>query len=149
LSVLDERYFFAGARFLVYLVTTIANVALLAAPIFLLWWLVNRWPRFRQFRETWNYALVGVIFSVLFIELLERKCFAYMNSLLVQPQLKGDPWVKKVLCDSSPTAEPFFFAALVAGVGLSGWFLLQCQSQEIRRPMLESLLSFFFGVALL
>jgi hypothetical protein len=149
LSVLDERYFFAGARFLVYLVTTIANVALLAAPVFVLWWLINRWPRFRQWREGWDYALIGLVFSVLFIELLGRKCFAYMNSLLVQRQLAGDQWVKNVLCDTSPTAETFFFAALVAGVGLSGWLLVQCQSQKIRRPMLESLLSFFFGVALL
>ena len=149
LAVLDERYFFAGARFLVYLVTTIANVALLAAPVFLLLWLINRWPRFRQWRERWDYALIGVIFSVLFIELLERKCFAYMNSLLVQGELAGDPWVKQVLCDSSPTAESFFFATLVAGVGLSGWLVLQCQTQKIRRPMLESLSAFFFGVALL
>ena len=117
LAVLDERYFFAGARFLVYLVTTIANVALLAAPVFLPLWFMNRWPRFRQWRETWDYALIGVIFSVLFIELTERKCFAYMNSLLVQRQLTGDAWVKWVLCDSSPTAGSFFFSPR----WLQGW----------------------------
>ena len=142
LAVLDERYLFAGARFLVYLVSTVVSMLLLASPILLLWWGLNLWPRFRQFREAWNYALIGVIFAVLFIQLVERKCFQFMNGLLVQPKLEGDEWLKAVLLDPTSNREAQFFAGLVAGVAATGWLLFQSKSRKIGRPALEAVLVF-------
>jgi hypothetical protein len=149
LSILDERYLFAGARFLVYLISTAVNVLLLASPLMLFWWLLNRWSRFRQWRETWDYAMAGVIFAVLFIQLVEKKCFQFMNSVLFQSQLDGERWLQAVLLDSTSYYEAQFFAALVAGVAATGWLLFQCHGQKIRRPMLESVLLFLFLVEFL
>lgn len=149
LSVLDERYLFAGARFLVYLVSTLVNTLLLASPFLLIWWLVNRWPRFRQWRETWDYALAGVIFAVVFIQAVEKKCLDFMNSVLVQHQLEGEGWLKAVLLDSRSYSEAMFFALLVAGVAVTGWGLMQCHGQKSRRPVLESVLIFLFAVEFL
>jgi hypothetical protein len=148
LSVLDERYFFAGARFLVYLVSTIINVLLFASPILLIWLLLNRWSRFYKWREGWNYAVAGVVFALLFVQLVERKCFDFMNSLLVQPQIGGEKWLIPVLCSTAPKYEALFFSALVGGVMATGWFLYQSQSQGLRRPVAELLLSFLFAVEL-
>jgi hypothetical protein len=149
LSILDERYFFAGARFLVYLVSTVVNVLLLASPPLLLWWLLSRWARFSQWWGSRNHALIGVVFSVLFIQLVERKCFRFMNSLLVQRQLEGDGWLKAVLLDSSSNYESQFFAVLVAGVAMTGWLLFQSRSREIRKPVLEPLLVILLAVEFL
>ena len=42
LAVLDERYLFTGARFLVYLVSAVPNIVLLALPFAALAWVVHR-----------------------------------------------------------------------------------------------------------
>ena len=121
LSVLDERYFFAGARFVVYLVTSTVNALLLAFPLFLAWWLLKRSLRFQAWRKAANTATAGVIFAVLFIQLVERKCFQLMNGLLVQPQLDGDAWLKAILRNES--SDSLFFAGLMMGVAITGWLL--------------------------
>lgn len=144
LSILDERYFFAGARFVVYLVSTAVSVLLLSSPLVLLWWLLNRWSRFREWRESWNYALAGVIFAVLFIQLAEKKCFDFMNSILLQPQLNGESWVQAVLLDSTSYHEAQLFAGLVGGVAITAWVLLCSRGQTKRSPTLEAVLLFLF-----
>jgi hypothetical protein len=149
LAGLDERYFFAGARFLVYLVATVASVLLLASPIVLVWWLLNKWTRFRLWRESWNYAFCGVVFAVLFIQFVERKCFQFINSLLVQRQLDGDAWLRGILLDSSSNSEALFFAVLVMGVAATGWLLFQSRLQTTRKPVLEGLLVFLLAVEFL
>jgi hypothetical protein len=110
---------------------------------------LNRSNRFRRWREGWNYALTGAIFAVLFIQLVERKCFQFMNSQLVQRSLEGDDWLRKVLLDPSPKREALFFAILVAGVAATGWLLLQARSQKLARPFLVAVLVFLFAVEFL
>jgi hypothetical protein len=149
LSVLDERYLFAGARFLVYLVTTIVSVLLLASPLLWVWWRLDKWTRFRQWRDTWNYAIIGVIFGVLFIQLVERKCFQFMNSLLVQRRLDGDDWLKAVLVEPSSKYEAPFFIALAAGVAATAWLLFESKSHKIARPVLETVLLFLLAAEFL
>jgi hypothetical protein len=149
LAVLDERYFFAGARFLVYLVSTVPSALLLTSPVLAAWWLLNRWSRVVGWRESWNYALTGVVFAVLFIQLVERKCFQLMNSLLVQRQLEGDEWLKSIVLDPSTTRESLFFVSLIVGVAATGWLLLCARSHTTRRPSLEALLVFLLAVEVL
>lgn len=147
LSVLDERYFFAGARFVVYLVTSTVNAILLAAPLFLGWWLVNRSPRFQAWRKAANPATAGVIFGVLFIQLVERKCFQFMNGLLVQPQLEGDDWLKAILLNQF--SDSLFFAGLMMGVAISAWLLLQAKLSPTRKRTAEAMLIFLVAVEFL
>jgi len=149
LSVLDERYFFAGARFLVYLVSSVVSVLLLASPLFLIWWLLNKSLRFQNWRKSLNYALAGVIFSVLFVQLIERKCFQLMRGLLVQQQLEGDNWLKATILDRSASYESLFFAMLIMGVALSGWLLRQAKLNSPRRPFAEGLLTLLVAVEIL
>src|SRR4029450_3952705 len=42
LAVLDERYLFTGARFLVYLVSAVPNILLVALPFAALGWVAER-----------------------------------------------------------------------------------------------------------
>jgi hypothetical protein len=149
LAALDERYFFAGARFVVYLVATVPSVLLLTSPALGVWWALNRWTRVRQWRERWNYAMLGVVFAVLFIQLVERKCFQFMNSLLVQRRLEGDAWLKSILLDPSSNGETLFFAVLAIGVAATGWLLFRAGLQATRRPALEAVLIFLFAVEFL
>lgn len=149
LAVLDERYFFAGSRFLVYLAASAVSTLLFGIPLFAVWWLLNRSARFQHWRKSWNYALCGVVFAVLFIQLVERKCFVFMNSLLVQPALNGDGWLKAILLDDSSKYESQFFIVLIIGVVIAAWLLLQARSHPVRRPALEVLLAFLIGIEFL
>jgi hypothetical protein len=96
-----------------------------------------------------NHALSGVIFAILFIQLIEKKCFEFMNSLLVQPRLDGDAWLRAILLDESSNSEAIFFAVLLTGVAFSVWLLQQARSYPIRRPGGEALLVFLVAVELL
>jgi hypothetical protein len=147
LSVLDERYFFAGARFVVYLVTSTVNALLLAFPLFLAWWLLNRSLRFQAWRKAANTATAGVIFGVLFIQFVERKCFQFMNGLLVQPQLDGDRWLKAILLNES--SDSLFFAGLMMGFAITAWLLVQAKSSPTRKPAAEAMLIFLVAVEFL
>jgi hypothetical protein len=147
LAVLDERYFFAGARFLVYLVTSTVNALLLASPLFVIWWLLNKSIRFQHWRNSVDPALAGVIFGVLFIQLIERKCFQFMSSILVQQQLEGDAWLKAILLNES--SDSVFFVVLILGVAISGWLLLQARGYPTRRPGIEAVLIFLVAVEFL
>ena len=149
LAALDERYFFAGARFVVYLVATVPSVLLLISPVLGAWWLLKRWTRFRRWCDSWNYAMLGVVFAVLFIQLVERKCFQFMNSILVQRRLEGDAWLKGILLDPSSMGETLFFAALLMGVAATGWLLYRANRHAKRWPMLEGVLIFLFAVEFL
>lgn len=149
LAVLDERYLFAGARFLVYLTSTLLNVLLLGSPLLLAWWAVNRWSRFRHWRTRWNYALLGVIFAVGFIELVERKCLYLLGSVLLQPSVRGTRWLDSVLLAPSPLSESLFSAGLVAGVVITGWLLIESRITPVRKPVLEGLLTFLLLVEFL
>ena len=149
LAALDERYFFAGCRFLVYLVSSVLNVLFVASPVFVIWWLLNKSLRFQHLRKSLNYALCGVIFAVLFIQLVERKCFQFMNGLLLQQDLDGDRWLKAILRDESSKYESLFFMALITGVAISAWMLAQARSNSTRRPTVEALLMFLVAVEFL
>lgn len=147
LSVLDERYFFAGARFVVYLVTSTVNALLLAFPLFLVWWLLNRSLRFQAWRKGANPAIAGAVIAVLFIQFVERQCFQVMNGVLVQPRLSADGWLRALLLDES--SDGLFFAGLMLGVAITGWLLVQAKVSPLRKPAAEALLVFLLAVEFL
>jgi hypothetical protein len=113
LSVLDERYLFAGARFLIYLASVIPIVVLLLcitiAPFWGLFWIVGlistssggeRVSRvgqgfgrtrvrlgdllsrsFGRIRDAQLLYTLGIILSVVLIQLVMRQCFSFYNLL--------------------------------------------------------------------
>jgi hypothetical protein len=141
LNVLDERYLFAGARFLVYFVATVPTLVLLALllsiPLAVLYYLI-RWllperfaaPLARRLRDHaarlragWLrpgvLALAGVTISVLLIQLVMRQCFV-LGNLLVADALPGPPWLQALLVSADDGVRSLYFVGLAAGVTLCG-----------------------------
>jgi hypothetical protein len=82
LAVLDERYLFAGARFVVYLVSSVPSMLLIILPIAFLLWSVRRLrptiehaasgsPDGRPVVLAWT----GVVLAVIAIQFVMRQCF--------------------------------------------------------------------------
>jgi len=128
LDVLEERYFFAGAKFVVYLLATIPSVLLLllvpAAIVWLLWrFLSERWrSRFQSIRPS-TFYVTGIIFAVFVIQFVARQCFVF-NNLLLARTLPGPAWLQAVLLDDQDQVASLFFAGLVGATAITGACLL-------------------------
>lgn len=132
LTVLDERYLFAGAKFLVYAVSSIPIVVLVGLAIFLVGYLpihALRWvlPQAakKAIGEWWTkgnrITWAGIILSVVLIQTVMRQCFTLSN-LLVTKQPSGSHWLLALLTKQVGW-EPFYFLyfpGLVAGIVLVG-----------------------------
>jgi hypothetical protein len=135
LSVLDERYFFAGAQFLVYLVTAVPIVLLFALPIYFVGWLFRRglqrwWLWFVSKPE--RPMIAGVIGSVVLIQFYVRKCLLFMD-LLLRNDLPEPEWMQKILLDGNGAIQSLYFAGLLAAVfALAGLWLTA--NRQARRP---------------
>ncbi len=154
LSVLDERYVFTGARFLVYLVSSLLNAVLMILILAALGYLFCRllpagtrsrlfawWQESAARHDGW--ALVGVVFSVLIIQLAMRKCFLYSN-LLLAPDLPAKPaWLARLLFNEG--RMELYFGGLVIGTALVFAILLavwRAQAPTRRFLLLRGLLAF-------
>ena len=132
LDLFDEKYLFAGCRFLVNLVSAVPNVLililLLAAIGYLPYKLVPTRIKdgVKRRASAWcaeplHLPLLGVVLAVVFIQLVMRKCFAFGNLLLSkQPP---DEWITSVLLTSNGKLS-LYFSGLVAGTLLTGAILL-------------------------
>lgn len=127
LDVLEERYFFAGARFVVYLLATIPSlVLLLIVPAVIAWLIWKNLPlRFRTAAASIRSAtwyLLGIVFSVSVIQFIARQSFV-LNNLLLAKSLPGPKWLQMVLLDDQEKLAPLFFATLVAATLVTAMFL--------------------------
>ena len=107
LAVLDERYLFAGARFFVYLVSSVPSILLILLPIFaVLWGLARLSPaaaralRTLPARRPAALAWCGVVLAVIMIQFVMRQCFLLSNLLLaagpsIRPVVAGRPAVRR------------------------------------------------------
>jgi hypothetical protein len=119
LAVLDERYLFTGARFLVYLVSSVPIIILVALPVAGLFWGVRRAlpSAARERVRAWivepaRLATFGVVFAVVMIQFVMRQCFVF-NDLLLAPSLPADPaWLVNLLLDNG--LMTLYFSAIVA-----------------------------------
>ncbi|MGH9844961.1 MAG: hypothetical protein ACREEM_40100 [Blastocatellia bacterium] len=149
LAVLDERYLFTGAKFLVYFLSSIPLVVLAALPMALAGWLLTRLipANVREKIGHWvsnpsRLALAGIVVAVLLIQLVMRRCFEFSNLLLADEQL--DAWVWRVMLSAEESARTFFFSALVAGLVVTGGLLLAARNraeQTARSRFLAGLLA--------
>ncbi len=133
LDLFDEKYLFAGCRFLVNLVSAVPNVLILIFVLAAIGYLPYKLMptsgqkfRLKRWVSTWcavplHLPLLGAVLAVVFIQLVMRKCFAFGNLLLSkQPP---DEWITSVLLTSNGKLS-LYFSGLVAGTLLTGGILL-------------------------
>lgn len=133
LDVFDEKYLFAGSRFLVYLVTSVPNVLLIVLLFVVVGYLpyklvpdstkatLRRWGVARMSKPE-QVGLLGTVLAVAMIQFVLRKCFVFGN-LLLAPQLPEYEWINGILL-GTPAARSLYFSGLVAGTLLTGFLLL-------------------------
>jgi hypothetical protein len=166
LAVLDERYLFTGAKFLVYLVSSIPNLILLfliiSAFIYLPYRLLPE-----KMRESlavsgnklrnWIFdplrlALIGVIFSLIMIQFFMRQCFFY-NNLLLAKDLPANPvWLRNLLLSEDDSLMSLYFSGLIGGVIISVLLFLALRKQQIQNTFtkfLKGLFLFLISVQIL
>lgn len=164
LNVLDERYLFAGAKFLIYLLSTLATVVffvlLLALVPGIIYWIVKgrrnavAAPTTSQQHETTGAKIgfVGVVLSLLSIQLVMKQCFLFSNLLLANYL----PWtalnLKQLLLEEGENRRALYFAGLVALTGLNFMLWLYARSriqQNTAAKFLIMLLAILVGVQFL
>ncbi|MGR8929898.1 MAG: hypothetical protein ACU836_04590 [Gammaproteobacteria bacterium] len=170
LAVMDERYLFTGAKFLIYLVSAFPSlillVLLLAAPFFLVYWVLpaalrSELKAFARVRgegiRCWflvsnRLTLAGILFSLLIIQLVMRQCFL-LNNLLLADSLPSEPfWFHSLLLAETDGPIALFFNALLAAALISLGCLRAANNVPDKTPSsvwLNGLLSFLVGVQLL
>ena len=133
LDAFDEKYLFAGSRFLVYLVTSVPNVLLIVILLVVVGYVpyrfvpASRKDAMRRWGAAWTsmperIALLGTVLALLMIQLVLRKCFVYGN-LLLAPELPEYEWINGILL-GTPASRSIYFSGLVAGTLLTGFLLV-------------------------
>jgi hypothetical protein len=121
LSVLDERYLFTGARFLVYLVTTVPIIVFFLLPAAVVFAVLKSFlppsflDRVRGFvLRPGRLTIFGIVFSTLMIQCVMAKCFVFYG-LLLKPKLPTDGgWLTPLLLGEDETGMNLYFALLIA-----------------------------------
>lgn len=151
LDVIDERYVFAGAKFLVYFFSCGPILILLILFVTALLWLPYRilpkrlrskvkqvpaalWKRLGPWLSNPNrLALIGIVLSVVLIQFVMRKCFL-LNNLLLTPYLSGPCWLRDLLLDETGGVQALYFSALEAGTALAALCLFSARRQTNQTP---------------
>jgi len=131
LDVFDEKYLFAGCRFLVYLVSCVPDILVIILPLAAIAYVpyklapasfkerAGRWVS-----ELWappaRLPLLGVVAGVAMIQFVLRKVFGFGN-LLLRKNLPQE-WLSSVLLASDLNLS-LYFNGLVAGVLITGAIL--------------------------
>lgn len=161
LTVLDERYLFTGARFVVYLVAALPVVVLLALILFATLYLPYRLlpgnirAHFYKCGKSLlehpvRLTMLGIVLAVLMIQLVMRQCFFFSNLLLANQLPPQAPWLAQLLIGE--TMMPLFFSALIAGTAITAAiFLAVCESTEQARgfKLLKGLLAVLIAIQML
>jgi hypothetical protein len=132
IDVFDEKYLFAGCRFVVYLVAAIPNVIIIFLVLMAIGYLPYKLlprsfrDRISRWTSSWSAGplrllLLGVVFAVALIQFVLRNCFLFGN-LLLQEKLPED-WSSSVLLASDGKLT-LYFGGLVAGTLLTGAIVL-------------------------
>ena len=156
LAVLDERYLFTGARFLVYVVTSIPNILLIAVAVGATVWLLSRIvPRAARVKAwVWigrpdRLALVGIVFALVTIQSFMRQCFFLSNLLLRSEPPKEPAWLVNLLL--KPYPPTLYFEGLVAAcvVSLAILAVLWRSSSSADHALQKAVLAFLVMVQIL
>jgi hypothetical protein len=161
LAVLDERYLFTGARFVVYLVSAVPIVVLLALVVLGVVYVPLRLMpksacaklcalgttmRVRPVRL----AIVGIILSVLMIQVVMRQCFFYSHLLLAQSLPAEPSWLAHLMRKEGLMS--LFFSGLITGTLIPAAILFSLQGSpdaSLSFKLLRGLLAFLVVVQVL
>ena len=156
LSVLDERYVFSGAKFLVYVVSTLTTVLffamLVGGPAYLIWKGISRMlgrrgsagdaraPRL----GTNALAVAGIVLSVLVVQLFMRKVF-FFDELLLQPHFPREKarWLADLMLAQDANIFDYYFLGLLLSVVATTGLLLSCLARQEAAPANRGLLAAF------
>ena len=157
LAVLDERYLFTGARFLVYLVSAVPNIVLLALPFAALGWLLRRTIPADARAAAWAWltrpgllVVAGIVFCVAMIQLVMRQCFLFSDLLLARSLPAEPAWLARIALDER--LAPLYFSGLVAACVVPFailWALRGAPVASAAGAFGRGLLAFLAGVQLL
>lgn len=136
LAVLDERYLFAGARFLVYLVSSVPKIVLIALPVALIFWAMCKLlaEAGRARARAWimqptRLTVFGIVFAVVAIQFVMVQCFVFTD-LLLAPTLRGPAWLVGLLLDGR--LMPLWFSSMVAACAVPIAILVALRNGEDR-----------------
>jgi len=161
LAVLDERYLFTGARFLVYLAASATSAVLVGLLLLMLLYLpyrllsAERRKRLSGAPTTLSAShpgwllFVGIVFSVAMIQLVMRNCFELSNLLLREKLPVSD--LSGWLLHGDESRISLFFVALAAGCAVPSVLLLALRAQALSAGVaaLRNLLFVLFVVQIL
>ncbi len=143
LAVLDERYLFAGAQFLVYLVSSIPTLVLILFLPALVAYLLRRRCQsvFHWFDVRPNLVLgAGVIFSVCLIQFVVRQCLVFTN-LLLRQSLPEPAWMAQyLLLDPDGGIQAIYFSLLLGGCAITLGLWLMARRRRAAASRAGSLL---------
>jgi hypothetical protein len=133
LDVWDERYLFAGSRFLVYLVSSVPNVLLILIALWSVVYLLSRLvpsatrERIEQSISAWaahprTLPSLGTLLAVGMIQFVMRKCFV-LGNLLFSPELPKNEWIGAILLADN-AIRSLYFSGLVGGTLITGALLV-------------------------
>jgi hypothetical protein len=138
LDLFDEKYLFAGCRFLVYLVSAVPNILIILLILAAIGYLpyklapaslkdvvkrrVSQWCA-----APTHLPLLGVVLAVAMIQFVLRRAFAFGN-LLLRKELP-DEWLSAMLLASDGKVS-LYFSGLVAGTLVSGCILVYVLRHE-------------------
>ena len=153
LDIFDEKYLFAGCRFLVYLASSVPNilviVLVLAAVGYVPYKLVpaSVKDRLKRWTSDWcakpvRLPLLGVVIGEALIQFALRRCFAFGNVFL--SKRLPDEWLSSVLLAVDGVLS-LYFSGLIAGTLLTASIFLYVQ----RRGIATTSASQFFMAVLL
>lgn len=123
----DEKYFFAGCRFVLFLGMTIPSIllvlAVIALPLYLGYCLIPAALRARAsswfhgcLKRPYLLRVLGCVLPLLLIQLVFRQCVLLSNMLL--RDRPPEYWITSILLGGD-FAQALYFAGLVLGAGLS------------------------------
>ncbi len=132
LDLFDEKYLFAGCRFLVYLVSAVPNILIILLILAAIGYLPYKLTpaalkdSVKRRVSEWCAApahlpLLGVVLAVAMIQFVLRRAFAFGN-LLLRKELP-DEWLSALLLASDGKLS-LYFSGLVAATLVSGCILV-------------------------
>ena len=127
LSVLDERYLFEGAKFLLTMVLAIPLAVITGLVLSGLLGVAGHVsPRGRQAILRWWDAprrrlLFGTVFALLLVQTVMSKCLLFNNLLIApaMPSTYGFAWFARLLLTGDDTLVNLYFTGLIAGVAVT------------------------------
>lgn len=160
LAVLDERYVFAGAKFIVYLFSSLPIIVMFVLLLALLLAVIDRAYRLLTRKRTgetpakrlgnalkeWfstptSVAVLGIVISVILIQIVMRKCFLFSNLLLAESLPESGLGLEQLLLDDDDGNRSLFFVGLVTGATVSGALWLYGRSLEVQTTLSKFLLT--------